>query len=121
MSFAENCLISINRILTHLISKPFVNCLIGSIVPVLPVFSTVIKARILCSLILSTVFTECGPGTYKGKKTAPNNYCSNEVDACLQCPGNEIKSVSGDSSSLCEDVCDGTTNVPNAARTACGE
>ena len=34
---------------------------------------------------------------------------------------NKIKSVSGDSSHLCQDVCDGTTNVPNAARTACGE
>ena len=34
---------------------------------------------------------------------------------------NKIKSVSDDSSSLCQDVCDGTTNVPNAARTACGE
>ena len=34
---------------------------------------------------------------------------------------NKIKSVSGDSSSLCQDVCDGTTNVPNAAHTACGE
>ena len=34
---------------------------------------------------------------------------------------NMIKCVSGDSSSLCQDVCDGTTNVPNAARTACGE
>ena len=34
---------------------------------------------------------------------------------------NKIKSVSGDLSSLCQDVCDGTTNVPNAARTACGE
>ena len=34
---------------------------------------------------------------------------------------NMIKSVSGDSSSLCQDVCDGTTNVPNAARTGCGE
>ena len=34
---------------------------------------------------------------------------------------NKIKSVSGDSSSLCQDVCDGITNVPNAARTVCGE
>ena len=34
---------------------------------------------------------------------------------------NKINSVSGDSSSLCQDVCDGSTNVPNAARTACGE
>ena len=34
---------------------------------------------------------------------------------------NKIKCVSGDSSSLCEDVCDRTTNVPNAADTACGE
>ena len=34
---------------------------------------------------------------------------------------NMIKSVSGDSSHLCQDVCDGTTNVPNAARTGCGE
>ena len=34
---------------------------------------------------------------------------------------NKIKSVSADSSSLCLDVCDGTTNVPNAAHTACGE
>ena len=34
---------------------------------------------------------------------------------------NKIKSVSGDSSSLCQDVCDGTTNIPKAARTGCGE
>ena len=34
---------------------------------------------------------------------------------------NKIKSVSGDSSSLCQDICDGTTNVRNAARTACGK
>ena len=34
---------------------------------------------------------------------------------------NQIKSVSADSSSLCQDICDGTTNVPNAARSACGE
>ena len=34
---------------------------------------------------------------------------------------NKIKSLSGDSSHLCQDVCDGTTNVLNAARTGCGE
>ena len=50
-----------------------------------------------------------------------NNYCSHEVDACVPCPDDKIKPVSGDSSSLCEDGCGGTTNVPNAARTACGE
>ena len=33
----------------------------------------------------------------------------------------KIKSVSGDSFFLCQDICDGTTNVPNDARTACGE
>ena len=37
------------------------------------------------------------------------------------CPDSKIKSVSGDNSTLCQDVCDGTTNVPNGARTACGE
>ena len=69
-----------------------------------------------------SIVAECGPGMYKGKKTVSSNvYCSNEVDACLLCPGTKIKSVSGDSLSLCQDVCDGATNVPNAARTACGE
>ena len=58
---------------------------------------------------------------YKGKKTVSNVYCRNEVDACLPCPGDKIKSVSGDLSSLCQDICDGTTNVPNNARSACGE
>ena len=74
---------------------------------------------------LSIFFSECGPGFYKDKVSTTNNYCwtpsGNKRDACLTCPGTKIKSVSGDSSSLCQDVCDGTTNVPNAARTACGE
>ena len=34
---------------------------------------------------------------------------------------NKIKSVSGDDPALCLDVCDGTTNVPNAERSACGK
>ena len=50
-----------------------------------------------------------------------NVFCSHEVDACLLCPGNKIKSISGDWSSLCQDICDGTANVPNVARTACGK
>ena len=56
---------------------------------------------------------------YKGKKPVSNNYQCNEADACVSCPSD--KSVSGDPESLCQDVCDGTTNVPNAAHTACGE
>ena len=46
---------------------------------------------------------------------------TNEQDACLPCPGQKIKSVSGGDPALCLDICDGTTNVPNAERTACGE
>ena len=34
---------------------------------------------------------------------------------------NKIKSVTGDDPALCQDICDGTTNVPNAERTAYGE
>ena len=41
--------------------------------------------------------------------------------ACVPCPGSKIKSESGDDYDLCLDVCDGTTNVPNAQKTACGE
>ena len=70
------------------------------------------------------IFSECGPGFYKRKVSTTNIYCWNPSgfrDECVQCPGDKIKSVSGDSSSLCQDVCDGTTNVSNAARTACGE
>ena len=42
-------------------------------------------------------------------------------DECVLCPGDKIKSVSGDDPALCTNICDGTTSVPNAARTACGE
>ena len=72
------------------------------------------------------IFSECGPGRYKGRVPAANDQCmhilgTNEKDACVLCSGNKIKSVSGDDPALCQDMCDGTTNVPNAARTACGE
>ena len=66
---------------------------------------------------------ECGPGFYKGMVSTTNEYCYpfGFRLACVPCTGNKIKSVSGDNSTLCQDVCDGTTNVPNIPRTACGE
>ena len=69
---------------------------------------------------------ECGPGRYKGKVSTTSTYCYvspgvYERDECLPCPDGKIKSVSGDDQALCQNVCDGTTNVPNADRTACGK
>ena len=58
---------------------------------------------------------------YKGKKPLDDNDECTERDACLPCPYGKIKSVTGNEESLCQDVCDGITNVPNAARSACGE
>ena len=70
------------------------------------------------------LFTECGPGRYKGKVNTTNRYCFNspgQRDECLLCPGNTIKFVSGDDPALCLNVCDGITSVANAERTTCGK
>ena len=40
-------------------------------------------------------------------------------DSCTLCTGNTIK-LSAGNATVC-DTCDGTTTVPNADRTACGE
>ena len=63
---------------------------------------------------------ECGPGLYKGRKHVSNRFCPGGVDACVPCPDGQIKSVSGDDPTLCLDVCDGITNMPNTEHTACG-
>ena len=74
------------------------------------------------SHVKSLLLEECAPGQYKEAVNTDNHLCSDwKRDECVLCPGNKIKSVSGDSSSLCQDVCNGTTNVPNAAHTTCGE
>ena len=44
-----------------------------------------------------------------------------QLDSCVPCPDGTIKSVSGDDPALCQNVCDGTTNVLNAQKTACGK
>ena len=86
-----------------------------------------IKTTSVDLLILPSLLAECGPGLYKVTVTTSNNRCRYvslyvfEKDECRPCPDCKIKSVSGDDEALCDDVCDGTTNVPNVARTACGE
>ena len=67
---------------------------------------------------------ECGPGKYKGKIAATNNYCkvfNHGNDACVTCPGQTVKIGYGNSQSLCVNDCDGITNVPNDEHFACGE
>ena len=57
---------------------------------------------------------------YKGKINVEHYpYCDNQVDACLPCPAGMIKSEPGDGP--CLEVCDGESNVPNAAHTDCGQ
>ena len=73
-----------------------------------------------------STFSECDPGRYKGIGEPGDDWCyalygEAHLDSCIPCPDGTIKSVSGDDSALCQDVCDGTTNAPNTARTACGE
>ena len=42
--------------------------------------------------------------------------------SCTICPGNTIKPASGDAANCdAAEPCDGTTTVPNAGHTACGE
>ena len=75
----------------------------------------------MLSICLSFCTTECGPGKYKGKITATNNYCTtfnHGNDACVTCPG---QTGYGNSQSLCVNDCDGITNVPNDEDFACGE
>ena len=53
---------------------------------------------------------------------APGAYCHEGIRACLQCPGNKVKTVSGNSESLCVDNdCDGTKTVLNSDRSGCGK
>ena len=58
---------------------------------------------------------------FKGQKNVSsyNPFCD-EVDACLPCPDDKIKSVPGDDPALCTETCDGVTNVANVEHTACG-
>ena len=65
----------------------------------------------------------CGPGQYYGQIGPTNVYCRvfyGKTQACVQCPGNKVKPVSGNSQSLCVD-CDGTTTVAKSDRTGCGK
>ena len=60
-----------------------------------------------------TFLVVCGPGQYYGQIGPTNGYCRafyGRTRACVQCPGNKVKSVSGNSQSLCVD-CDGTITV----------
>ena len=50
------------------------------------------------------------------------SYCIERIQKCVQCPGNKVKTVLGNSESLCVDNdCDGTKTVPNSDRSGCGE
>ena len=66
----------------------------------------------------------CGPGYYKGKIDPTNVYCRaffGGNDVCLPCPGETIKLMTGDSSSLCNVDCGGGSKVANTEHTACGK
>ena len=59
---------------------------------------------------------------------APTNvYCQafyKKTRACVPCPENKAKIVSGNSQSLCIDAaeaCDGTITVVNSERSGCGK
>ena len=70
-----------------------------------------------------TFLVVCGPGKYYGQIEPTNNYCRafyGKTRACVQCPGNKVKSVSGNSQSLCVG-CDGTITVPNSDRSGCSK
>ena len=70
--------------------------------------------------MIEILFVECGPGMFKWwvpTWDSPNSY----RDQCVQCAPGRIKPVFGDSLLLCQEVCDGTTNVENYAHSACGE
>ena len=58
---------------------------------------------------------------YKGKQATTIVYCSGELDTCLPCPGEKIKTSPGDSVSLCDVDCGGGSKVANAEHTACGK
>ena len=54
-------------------------------------------------------FTKCNAGYYRIS------------GICLLCPGNKIKTMTGDKSQCDEDTaCDGITKIPNHNHTACG-
>ena len=64
-------------------------------------------------------FVVCSPGNYYGELDRGNAYCD-RIKACVPCPENKVKTVSGNSLSLCVN-CDGANTVPNSDRTGCGK
>ena len=66
----------------------------------------------------------CGQGQYYGQISARNHYCKRYYQkawGCKRCPGNKVKTDSGNLQSLCVDACDGKKNVPKGDRTGCGK
>ena len=50
------------------------------------------------------------------------SYCREGIRKCVQCPENRMKTVSGNSESLCVDnTCDGTKTVMNREQSGCGK
>ena len=61
-------------------------------------------------IVLYNYILVCNAGYYK------------DGASCTKCTGNTIKSAPGDAGDCSADQsCDGTTNVPNAGHTTCGE
>ena len=53
------------------------------------------------------------------KSRVPTGYFLQPYrDQCVQCAPGRIKPVSGDDPALCQEVCNGTTNVANAEQSA---
>ena len=85
-----------------------------------------IRFEQICYKDISSILV-CGPGKYYGQIAPTNVYCRafyKKTRACVPCPDNKVKLVSGNSKSLCIDAaqaCDGTITVVNSDRSECSK
>ena len=64
----------------------------------------------------------CGPGKYYGKNKMYRNVACQEYYGqwgCVQCPGNKVKSVSGNKQSLCVEC--NRTSMPGSDQASCSK